>query len=185
MSRLSELKLVTSPNHLYKKLEEFGVNHNFEVKKMIDNDAKWLASQKKSDSTSGNLLDSDVQPSAGFKLTIHNVDYHQDVHFMTEEHQNIDKHYVSVNATTNRITASHLSHKVPSESINEMDNGKCIPNHLEQKAQRDNYISLVQRILVENVPCLEFGKDIVEKHIAHRYSKETSQPTESVSVTAL
>ena len=35
---------------------------------MIDNDAKWLASQKKSDSTSGNLLDSDVQPSAGFKL---------------------------------------------------------------------------------------------------------------------
>ena len=129
MSQLSKLKLVTSPNHPYKKLEE--------AKKMIDNDAKWLTSQKKSDSTSGNLLDSDVQPSAGFKLTIDNVDYHQNVHFMTEEHQNIDKHYVSVNATTNRITASHLSHKVPSESINEMDNGKCIPNHLEQKAQRD------------------------------------------------
>ena len=104
---------------------------------------------------------------------------------MTEEYQKIDKHDVSVNATTNRITASHLSHKVTSESIDQMDNGKCIPNNFEQKAQRDNYISFVQRILVENVPCLEFGKDMVEKHIAHRYSKETSQPTNSVSATVL
>ena len=28
----------------------------------------------------------------GRKITMDNFDYHQNVHYMTEEHQNIDKH---------------------------------------------------------------------------------------------
>lgn len=176
MSRLAKLRLVTSPNHLYKKLEEFGADHDSKVKEMVNNDSTWLGSKK------GEKTTTDVKPSAGFKLVIDNVDYRQDVHYMTEEHQTIDKHYVSVNATTNRITANHLSHEAKADGIAHMENGKCIPSHSEQKAQRDNYISLVKRVLVERVPCLQFGKDIVQKHIPHKYSKEASQPTESVSL---
>ena len=137
MSRFSKLRLVTSPNHLYKNLEEYGAGHDAVIKEMVNQDSKWLANQK-------NATES-VEPSVGFKLTIDNVDYRQNVHYMTEEHQNIDKHYVSVNATINRVSANHLSHKSPVSGIQEMENGKCIPNHTEQKAQRDDYIFLVQR----------------------------------------
>jgi hypothetical protein len=36
MSRLAKLRLVTSPNHLYKKLEEFGADHDSKVKEMVN-----------------------------------------------------------------------------------------------------------------------------------------------------
>ena len=91
---------------------------------------------------------------------------------MSEENQNIDRHYVTVNATTNRISGSHLSTDSDVPGIKQMENGKCIPYHIEQKVQRANYITLVQRILVENIPCLKFGQGVVEKHIHHKYSKE-------------
>ena len=52
MSRFAKLRLVTSPNHLYKKLEKYGADHDPVVKEMVDNDGKWLASQKKRDSNS-------------------------------------------------------------------------------------------------------------------------------------
>ena len=183
MSRFSKLRLVTSPNHLYKKLEEYGVDHDEIIKSMVKNDAKWLVSRKeKDDSNDTSASVADAKPSAGYKLTIDNVDYTQNVHYMTEEHQNNDKHYVSINATVNRVSANHLSDESTANGINQMENGKCIPNHFEQKAQRNNYIALVQRVIVEYVPCLGFGKDLLEKHIPHMYTKETSQPTDSVSI---
>ena len=162
MSRFAKLRLVISPNHLYKKVEEYGADHDAVVKEMVDNDGKWLASQKKHDLS---IQANGAQPSVGFKLTVDNVDYTQNVHYMTENHQNKDKHYVSINATVNRVSANHFSDNGPTCSINQMENGKCIPNHIEQKAQRENYITLVKRVIVDNVPCLAFGKELVEKHI--------------------
>ena len=38
MSCFAKLRLVTSPNHLYKKLEEYGADHDSVVKKMVDID---------------------------------------------------------------------------------------------------------------------------------------------------
>ena len=96
-------------------------------------------------------------------------------------YQNKGKHYVSINATINRITGNHLDDNSPAGGINQMENGKCIPNPTEQIEQRENYITLVQRVIVDNVPCLDFVKDLVQKHIPHKYSKEASQPTKSVS----
>ena len=181
MSRFAKLRLVTSPNHLYKKLEEYGADHDEDIKEMVKLDKKCLVSEKKGNSDGTSV--SATEPSIGFKLTINNVDYTQNVHYMTEQHQNKDKHYVSVNATINRVSANHLDDKSPTGGINQMENGKCIPNPTEQMAQRENYITLVQRVIVENVPCLDFGKDLVQKHIPHKYSKEASQPTKSVSIT--
>ncbi len=56
-------------------------------------------------------------PDGGRKITIDNLDYHQNVHHMTEEHQNIDKHYVTVMATENRVTGNDFSDATPSCSL--------------------------------------------------------------------
>jgi hypothetical protein len=185
MSRFAPLRLVTSPTHLYKKLEEFGKGYDNAVKEMVQTDCKWFAEviNKEQYSSQEEVSTSTIpKPSPGFKLTIDNVDYHQTVHYMTEEHQNVDKHYVTVNATTNRVSGNHLSTTPRLDGILKMENGKCIPNYIEQKAQRDNYITRVQRILVENIRCLAFAKDVVQKHIPHKYSKEMAKSTNSVSI---
>ena len=55
MSRLAHLRLVTSPTHLYKKLDEFGEGYEKQVKEMVENDRKWLAEK--------NSLGRDSRPS--------------------------------------------------------------------------------------------------------------------------
>ena len=78
---------------------------------MVQTDCKWFAEvvNKEQDSSQEEVSASTTyKPSLGFKLTIDNVDYLQCVHYMTEEHQNVDKHYVTVNATTNRVSRNHL-----------------------------------------------------------------------------
>ena len=66
---------------------------------------------------------------------------------MTADHQNEDVHYLIVSATTNRVCGNHLSRSPHVNGLKEMYNGLCIPNHLEQSVQRENYISLVERTI--------------------------------------
>ena len=101
---------------------------------------------------------------------------------MTTDHQTEDVHYVTVSATTNRVTGNHLSSLTPVNGLNEMYNGWCIPNGFEQSAQRENYISLVESIIVSYVPCTSFLKDVFVQHIPHQYSAEVKFPTGTVSL---
>ena len=121
------------------------------------------------------------QPN-GQKITIDNIDYTQQVHHMTQEHQTIDKHYLTVCATTNRISGNHLSREQPDGKLNDVENGKFIPNHLEHFSQRNDYIHLTERVLVKNIPCLQSFENVVVHHIPHVYSKEAREPTHSVSI---
>ena len=72
---------------------------------------------------------------------------------MTTDHQNEHVHYLTVSATTNRVSGNHLSRSSPVNGLKEMYNGLCIPSHLEQSVQRENYVSLVERTIVRNIPC--------------------------------
>ena len=112
-----------------------------------------------------------VVPSNGHKITIDNVDYRQEVHYMTQDHQTLDRHYLSVCATKNRVHGNHLSSQPrPVDGLKDMDNGLCIPSHLDHSLQRGNYITLIERVLVQNLPCLEVFKDVAVQHIQHAYT---------------
>lgn len=94
---------------------------------------------------------------------------------MTEAHQNPDIHWVTHLAVENRVYESHLSSEKPSnEKLLSMENGSCLPNLHENYLQRENYISLLERVLVE-LPCLESLQSYVVKHIPHQYSKAMAQ----------
>jgi hypothetical protein len=80
---------------------------------------------------------------------------------MTEEHQNIERHYVTVNDTTNRIPGN-LSMDSPAPGIKQVENGKYIPNHIEQKVQRANYITLVREFWLKIFPALNLDKMLLE-----------------------
>ena len=100
------------------------------------------------------MVESDDQQSCGHgrKITIDNFDYRQNVHHMTEEHQNIDVHHVTVMSTENRIGAVDFSDQKKEDGIMKLENGKFIPSDDDHQLQRKDFISLVGRILVANIP---------------------------------
>lgn len=101
---------------------------------------------------------------------------------MSETHQNIDKHWVSHMCTENRIAGNHLAvEQPPITRLLNLDNGKFIPNHIEQQLQREDYANLVSKIIVEKIACLHFLKTCASRNIKHPYSREMMQPTETVS----
>ena len=94
---------------------------------------------------------------------------------MTETHQNPDIHWVTHLAVENRVHESHLSNEKPSnKKLLLMENGFCLPNLHENLLQREDYISLVECVLVE-LPCFDSLKSYVVKHIPHQYSKEMAE----------
>ena len=111
------------------------------------------------------------QPDIGRKITFDNLDYHQEVHHMTEDHQNIDRHYVTVMSTNNRVHGHHLSDKPSETGVFQMENGKCLPSVLDNVRQRENYITLVERVIANNIPCLHFLSDVVTTQIPHQEMK--------------
>jgi hypothetical protein len=201
MRRLKSLRLVVSHTHLYRKLEEYGNDYDGSVTSMMGQERDWMESQlptpaneseesEGSESSDDSFTENNSLPKSntrhtsqpnGQKFTIDNIDYRQEVHHMTQEHQAVDKHYLTVCATKNRIHGNHLSTVMQADQLSTMENGKCIPSRMEQISQRDNYIQLVERVLVQNISCLQSFKDVVVHHIPHMYSKETKEPTDSVS----
>lgn len=206
MKRLKILRLVVSHTQLYRKLTEFGQDYDHSVKIMKEQEREWMESKQtvsvseasSADDDQGSSTDSDQSSSSGEdlpkpktpskaqptgqKITIDNIDYRQEVHHMTQDHQTIDKHYLTVCATENRVSGNHLGTNQPDGTMLEsLENGKCIPSSNEQILQREDYIKLTERALVKNLPCLESFKDVVVTHIPHMYSKEAKQPTQSVS----
>ena len=122
-----------------------------------------------------------ITPDCGRKITFDNIDYHQNVHYMSEDHQNIDKHYVTYMSTENRVSGNHLSDQNPLGGIKEMENGKCLPTTSDNAKQRQNYITLVERVITTNIPCLHFLSEICTIHIPHKYTTEMKRKTTNVS----
>lgn len=124
-----------------------------------------------------------IVPDVGRKLVFDNIDYRHEVHYMTEEHQSVDNHCVTVMAVENRVSGSHLSDQQPEGGILQLENGKCIPSSRDNAKQRDNYIVLVGRVIATNIKCLRFLSDVTIPHIPHSYRKEMITKSEIVSIT--
>jgi cytoskeletal protein RodZ len=75
-------------------------------------DDQGSSTDRDQSSSSGEDLPTPKTPSkaqpTGQKITIDNIDYPQEVHHMTQDHQTIDKHYLTVCATENRVSGNHL-----------------------------------------------------------------------------
>ena len=123
MARMSKLRITTSHKYLYKKLDEFAKDHTPKVKDAVTKQGLYMQQQLK-EKDAENLLSTQENPSdtnepiitchgsttttryppdTGRKITFDSLDYHQDVHHMSEEHQSIDKHFITSMSTVNRV----------------------------------------------------------------------------------
>lgn len=132
-------------------MDEFGKDYDLKIRDAVQKQSDWMA-KKETYSTNGVPTDLDgagnspnvcVQKDDGRKLTFDNLDYRQDVHHMTEEHQNIDKHCVTYMSTENRVSGNPLSNAPSVDGILNMENGKCLPSPNENTKQERESLLLI------------------------------------------
>jgi hypothetical protein len=109
------------------------------------------------------------------------VDTYVEVHHMTEDNQNIDKHECAIGFVPNRVSDKTLSMEAPQKSLNDLDNAKFLCNEEEHKLQRENYVILVERMITSDIKCLQFLKNEVTKHILHAHSRDMAKKCHMVS----
>ena len=177
---MSSLRLTTSHTYLYKKLDEYGKGYRHEILDAVKNQCQFL-DQSNVEAHTGVINEDQLSCDLGRKITVDNFDYRQHVHHMTEDHQNIDVHLVSVISTENRVGAVDLNDDNTATGILDIENGKCIPSDEEHRSQRKNFITLIGQIIVGNIPSLEFLADVVTSHIPHKYSSQMNRKTNTVS----
>ena len=102
------LRVTTGHSYCYRKLDEFGEEYAASVEKKVKDETARLQKQHQApteapSSTSSPPLVTEGQSQQstvitadkGRKLVFDNFDFKQEVHSMTEQHQNIDVHWVT------------------------------------------------------------------------------------------
>lgn len=125
--------------------------------------------------------DASLDLGFGWKIPFDNFDIYQRVRGMSEDNQNKDLHWINHLKVSNRVSGNHLPDDKPiCEFVADLDNSKLLPTIPEHLAQRTDYIILIERVLVGEIPYLAFCKDVVVSHIPHRHMREMSSKSEKV-----
>ena len=98
---------------------------------------------------------------------------------MSKDKQNFDFHWVNHKIVESRVSGN--KHDSFPRDLLSVPNIKFLPSVRDQQQQRQNYIVLVARILVDHVECFQVLRDVCVRHIPHKYSKEMAQKSKSVS----
>ena len=87
-----------------------------------------------------------------------NFDLRQEVKDMTAGNQNKDYHWTNHNCIKNRVSGINLASDKPICKLSDLPNGSVLPQAKDHINNRENYIVLVERIIVDYIPALNFLK---------------------------
>lgn len=101
-----------------------------------------------------------------------------------DKHRNQSLHFHSF-AVMNRVDFSALSDVCPPTCFNspQKQAQQLLPSKEDDRILRDNFIILVSRILVDNIPFFQQTFDgAVTRHIRHKYSTEMATKSQVMRV---
>ena len=116
-----------------------------------------------------------------FSIVLNNVDLKLLASDMTSSNQNKDLHWCNHNAYLDRVNPTHLLDDGPVADLHDVPNSTFLPSMTDQNSLLSDFIVLIGRVLVENMPASELFKDVVPLHIRHKYSDELQKKTETLS----
>jgi len=135
---------------------------------------------KQNESTTKELNQAKVNLNSGFAIIFDNIDGKLERRHMSKDNQNFDFHLVNHKIVKNRISGSKLDNSP--RNVLAISNITVLPSVQDQQRQRQNYIVLIARILVEHLDCFAIFKDVCIRHIPHKFGKEMAKKSESVSI---
>ena len=99
---------------------------------------------------------------------------------MRVDNQNQSIHYFNSFAVRDRIPSVENPVESNHQKIDSAPLSTFLPTAEDCSAIRDGYITLISRVLVENLVFLAPFKQCVPQHIVHEYSQEMSKKSEMV-----
>ena len=110
LARLCSLKITCTHTFLYKKLDQFGEDHNKHILESVKQQGEFIELQAERQKCDAGLLADQKNNCAvqdlGRKLVSGNSDYRQEVHKMTHEHQNNGAHCVTYMSVANKVSGN-------------------------------------------------------------------------------
>eukprot|EP00794_Sanderia_malayensis_P008410 gene8410-9308_t len=181
--RLQAVHVTPSMTYINKKLDDYGENHDADMMKCIELECTRMQKvQDKRKATPGVKAmptSLELQIDIGRKQVFDNIDFEQKVHHMTEEHQNNLIHWTSYMSTENRVSGCHLQDQEPQCDLQQLENGKFVPDRIEHSNQRRDYIHHASKIATKYIPCLNSLMEVVPKYIKHLHMEETAAATKT------
>lgn len=124
-------------------------------------------------------LEEERPPS--FNIVLDNVDLKVLASDMTSDNQNKDYHWCNHNAHLDRVNPLHLNDDKSRANLEDVPNSAFLPSLDDQNSLLSDFVILVGRVIVENLPAIAIFKDVIPQHIKHKYSKDLKRKTETVS----
>ena len=116
-----------------------------------------------------------------FNIVLDNVDLKVLASDMTSDNQNKDYHWCNHNAHLDRVNPLHLDDDKPRANLEDVPNSAFLPSLDDQNSLLSDFVILVGRVIVENLPAFAIFKDVIPQHIKHKYSEDLKRKTETVS----
>lgn len=120
----------------------------------------------------------------GVTLVGDNLDKQVAPRDMRIDHQVKSIHHFHYYGAFNRVEVTEDFQCSPNESqadIKSLPVSTFLPSASDCAALKANYAVLVERILVEDIPCFQHLKTHVTKHIDHQYSEQMKEQSVTVS----
>lgn len=99
----------------------------------------------------------------------------------SQQHENRSIHWTQQYAVLNGVQETSLDTKRPRKSLKEVQLIDLLPNQSVQGRLKQRWAVLVSRIVCRYLPAFQHQRDVVIWHIPHRYSKEMSSKSQTVS----
>ena len=127
------------------------------------------------------ILQIEEERPSSFNIVLDNIDLKVLASDMTFDNQNKDYHWCNHNAHLDRVNPLHLDNDVQTGNLQELPNSAFLPSLDYQNSLVSDFVVLVGRVIVENLPAFAIFKDVIPLHIKHKYSGELKKKTETVS----
>lgn len=115
------------------------------------------------------VIKTNIKSGQDMRVVCDKIDFRVLANIILQNHHNSDTHWMAQYVTFDRVSSRHLDDSKPILSkISDFDNINYLMSKTELDQQRNDYIILVARVLVEYIPSLQPICNAVPSHILHR-----------------
>lgn len=177
-------------SHMVQKKEAVEEKHRLELRKEELNEQLLLGNdvhnqlnqiQAAASDLDQKILQIQEQRPSSFNIVLDNIDLKVLASDITSDNQNKDYHWCNHNAHLDRVNPLHLENDVPTANLQALPNSAFLPSLDDQNSLLSDFVVLVGRVIVENLPAFAIFKDVIPLHIKHKYSEELKKKSETVS----
>ncbi|CAH3165645.1 unnamed protein product, partial [Porites lobata] len=178
----------TSDRNLKKAVEDklgqqkhfiFDENIYSEVETLIKKTTRTeLVSNTSMETLSMLMQQSDSERPLGYQIIEDNVDLMIKVRHQASDKPNKSIHWFHLNAVKDRVSGAGLSEKGSIKLVDQVENWEILPSYQDNEGLLHDFIPLFARVICDRIPALKSFKDVVIRHIPHKYSNVTKQKSE-------